>query len=192
VSNLLLAVHEIRERAGSAHRIRAHYEAIRDGIGVHKSPRVHGAIPVEPYSHTPGFAGAQQPGMTGQVKEDIITRIGELGVNVAGGRVRFRPDLVRRADFLVAPRPFRYVDVAGVRRTVPVPAGALGCTLCQVPVVVHGSGPARVVVTRADGVTSERDRLELDGPTSAAIFDRTGTVTRVDAFLGDLDWLPSP
>jgi hypothetical protein len=98
--------------------------------------------------------------------------------------VRFRPDLVRGADFLVAPRTFRYVDVAGVRRAIPVPAGALGCTLCQVPVVVHGAGPARVVVTRADGVTSGCEGLELDEPTSAAIFDRTGAVTRVDAYLG--------
>ncbi len=39
---------------------------------------MYGAIPTDPYSHTPGFAGAQQPGMTGPVKEDIC-RLGELG-----------------------------------------------------------------------------------------------------------------
>ena len=33
---------------------------------------------MDPYSHTPGGAGAKQPGMTGQVKEEVITRLGEL------------------------------------------------------------------------------------------------------------------
>jgi hypothetical protein len=190
VSKLLLAIHEILEKAdpATAGPIRAHYEAVRDGIGVHKSPRVHGAIPVDPYSHTPGFAGAQQPGMTGQVKEDILTRIGELGVTVAGGRIRFRPDLVRARDFLVAPRTFGYVDVAGARRAIPMPAGAFGFTLCQVPVVVHRGGPARLVVTWSDGTAGEHAGLELDEPTSAAIFDRAGSVSRLDAHLSrDLD-----
>jgi hypothetical protein len=186
VSKLLLAISEILGHADPAAeeatvaRIRAHYEAVRDGIGVHKSPRVHGAIPIDPYSHTPGFAGAQQPGMTGQVKEDLIARIGELGMSISDGRVEFRADLVRRAEFLTAPRPFGYVDVAGARRTIPLPAGTLGYTLCQVPVVLHRDGPARLVVNGGTEIAG----LELDAATSAAIFCRTGAVTRVDAHLG--------
>ena len=31
---------------------------------------------------TPDHSGAQQPGMTGQVKEEIITRFGELGFSL--------------------------------------------------------------------------------------------------------------
>ena len=52
------------------------------GIGAHKSPVNYGAFPSDPYSHTPAGKGAQQPGMTGQVKEDILSRFGELGLRV--------------------------------------------------------------------------------------------------------------
>ena len=48
-----------------------HFE-INAGIGAHKSPELYGAFPTDPYSHTPGGKGAQQPGMTGQVKEEGV------------------------------------------------------------------------------------------------------------------------
>ena len=41
------------------------------------------------YSHTPYKSGAKQPGMTGQVKEEIITRMGELGCFVEDGCLVF-------------------------------------------------------------------------------------------------------
>ena len=40
-------------------------------FGKVKTVRSYGAFPSDPYSHTPAHAGAQQPGMTGQVKEDF-------------------------------------------------------------------------------------------------------------------------
>jgi len=52
--------------------IRDHYNEIKNGLGLHKSPSLHGAFPVDAYSHTPSGAGAKQPGLTGQVKEDLI------------------------------------------------------------------------------------------------------------------------
>ena len=69
------------------------------GIGVHKSPSLYGAFPTDPYSHTPGGKGAQQPGMTGQVKEDILSRIGELGAIVSKGVLSFSPGLLRGREF---------------------------------------------------------------------------------------------
>ncbi|MFT6700054.1 MAG: hypothetical protein ACJAVD_001564, partial [Porticoccaceae bacterium] len=72
-----------------------HYYEIQAGIGVHKSPKLYGAFPTDPYSHTPGGKGAQQPGMTGQVKEDFLSRIGELGVFVKEGKINFSPRLLR-------------------------------------------------------------------------------------------------
>ena len=73
VSKLLLAVGETIERDGNDRLVRQ-YAEIREGIGSHKNPAEYGAFPFDPYSHTPSMAGAQQPGMTGQVKEDIISR----------------------------------------------------------------------------------------------------------------------
>ena len=78
VSKLLLAVAEVgaraeenNESAAIRKRLTGHYYAIHEGIGAHKSPYIYGAFPTDPYSHTPGNMGVQQPGMSGQVKEDI-------------------------------------------------------------------------------------------------------------------------
>ncbi len=60
---------------------------MRDGLGYRKGAADWGAFPADPYSHTPGEGGAQQPGMTGQVKEEILTRWGELGLRVRHGKV---------------------------------------------------------------------------------------------------------
>ena len=51
------------------------YYDIRGGLSAAKTPEEYGAFPYDPYSHTPDNSGAQQPGMTGQVKEEIITRL---------------------------------------------------------------------------------------------------------------------
>ncbi len=80
-------------------RLVAHYLAIREGIGSHKQPNEYGAFPFDPYSHTPSMAGVQQPGMTGQVKEDIISRWFELGVSVQDGQITFAPLFLRASDF---------------------------------------------------------------------------------------------
>ena len=136
---------------------------------MHKSPAVHGAFPTDPYSHTPGFAGAQQPGMTGQVKEDILCRLGELGVTVRRGSLVFRPDLFRAVELLTAPAAFAGIEV---------PAGAVGLTVCGVPVIVHAGGPARVEVTAADGSVVTRAGLVLESTTSDQVFGRSGRVTR--------------
>jgi hypothetical protein len=72
----------------------AHYRRVRDGLGYKKSAAEYGAFPADPYSHTPSEGGAQQPGMTGQVKEEIITRWGELGIRFEAGLIRFDPVLI--------------------------------------------------------------------------------------------------
>ena len=79
VSKLGLAVAEnvLAAPKGSAVReqLIKQYHDIKEGIGAHMSPDQYGAFPFDAYSHTPAMAGAQQPGMTGQVKEDIISRL---------------------------------------------------------------------------------------------------------------------
>jgi len=191
VSKLLVAVQETLDRAASAGEdatvvdcLSRQYHEIREGIGVHKPPEVYGAIPTDPYSHTPGFAGVQQPGMTGQVKEDLISRLGEMGVAVNKGRLAFRPHLVSRGEFLEEPRTFRFYGVDLQERSLELGPGTLAFTFCQTPVVAHRSGPARVEVSRADGFHHTEEGLELDAATSSAVFERTGAVRRLDVFFG--------
>jgi hypothetical protein len=191
VSKLLLAVQEVLNQAACAgedpallERLISHYHEIREGIGVHKSPKLFGAIPTDPYSHTPGFAGAQQPGMTGQVKEDIISRLGEMGVVVEDGKLCFRRYLVSRNEFLTEARLFQFYDIDGQQRSLHLDPRTMVLTTCQVPVVAHQSGPQRIEITRADGVRSVVEALDLDATTCAAIFERTGAISQLDVFFG--------
>jgi hypothetical protein len=191
VSKLLLAVQEVMDRAARAgedttlvERLRSRYVEIREGIGVHKPPELYGAMPTDPYSHTPGFAGVQQPGMTGQVKEDLISRLGEMGVAVEGGRLAFHAHLVNRGKFLTGARPFRFYDLEGRECCLDLEPGTLAFTTCQVPVVAHQSGPPRIEITSAGASRRTLEGLSLDAETSAAIFERAGTVRRVDVFFG--------
>lgn len=117
VSKLLLAVGENIQREEDENpspqgkvlgRLVSHYFAIREGIGSHKNPAEYGAFPFDPYSHTPSMAGAQQPGMTGQVKEDIISRFFELGVSVHDGQITFCPTMLKDTDFVNGELRFTY------------------------------------------------------------------------------------
>jgi hypothetical protein len=103
VAKLLLAVQErvfeaLDAAAPELPALIAHYRRVRDGLGYRKSAAAWGAFPADPYSHTPGEGGAQQPGMTGQVKEEILTRWGELGLRVRRGRVHFNAVLLDEAE----------------------------------------------------------------------------------------------
>ena len=162
------------------------YEDIRSGLGSNKSPEVYGAFPTDPYSHTPGFGGARQPGMTGQVKEEVLSRVAEMGVIVRGGCITFDPVLLRTQEFLSEPSDLRYVDVEGEERSVPVAAGQLGFTLCQVPVAIQVGAEASITVALKNGSSSVLLSDQLSEEISNAIFMKRGevvglTVTVVNA-----------
>jgi hypothetical protein len=191
VSKLLLAVREVLASVAGdpgeealVERLWKQYTGIRDGLGLHKTPAVYGAMPIDPYSHTPSFAGAQQPGMTGQVKEDLIIRLGEMGVRVEEGRLIFQPDLATRAEFLSEARTFRFIDVDGQEASLHLEVGTLAFTTCQVPVVAHRAGPPRIELTPREGPCQVITSLGLDLATSGAIFERTGEVGRLDVYWG--------
>jgi hypothetical protein len=110
VSKLLLAVQEnffdALERGdnlATCQRLGKLYYRVRQGLGFNKSPSEYGAFPADPYSHTPKHAGAQQPGMTGSVKEEILSRFGELGIRVSNGQAHFEPALLRTREFMPSP-----------------------------------------------------------------------------------------
>ena len=149
VAKLQLAVQERvfeaqDQQAPELASLQAYYRKVRDGLGYRKSAADYGAFPADPYSHTPAEGGAQQPGMTGQVKEEILTRWGELGLRMRDGRVHFDPVLLDEAE---------------------VPSdGALTFTWARVPYSLRRGPATRVFLIGAQG------RLEC--PERA--FDRTG------------------
>jgi hypothetical protein len=191
VSKLLLAIQEVLNLAVRSNaesdiikQLWKHYDETREGIGVHKSPELYGAIPTDPYSHTPSFAGVQQPGMTGQVKEDIITRFGEMGVIVAKGKLGFNTQLVNRSEFLKAPSPFLYYTLDGEEQCIELEKDTLAFTLCQIPVIAHRAGLAQIKVAYRDGSNKIIAGLTLDLQTSTDIFKRSNEVLRLDVFFG--------
>ncbi len=192
VSKLLLATGEAvagaRDEGADPRttaRLETAYREIREGLGTHKPPEVYGAFPTDPYSHTPSFAGAQQPGMTGQVKEDIISRLAELGARVDRGRLSFVRSFAAEDEVLREEGRFDYVDVEGEESGLTVGAGCYAFTVCQLPVVVHVDGSAageRMDITRADGSVESLPALELGVEESAGVFARTGAARRLDVF----------
>ncbi len=166
VSKLLLAVQEQcnrEEDPGLKKKLAACYYDIRKGIGFNKTPQVYGAFPADPYSHTPAGQGAKQPGMTGQVKEEIITRWTELGITVQDGILSLHCPILD-------PKEFREDDT-------------LEFTWCGVPFTYHkaaGKNNEKMEIV-FDGTTISRDGTEFTREESGAIFSRNGRVTAVRA-----------
>ena len=159
------------------------YFDIRAGIGFNKTPDNYGAFPTDPYSHTPGFAGAKQPGMTGQVKEEVITRLMELGLSVKGGAICFKPFILRKSEFLSASDSLSYFDISGEQQLVNLQAGQLGFTYCQVPVIYSLADETSIVISFADGSEKAIAADAIDAQTSLAIFDKTGEVVKIQVAL---------
>ncbi|WP_297792225.1 hypothetical protein [uncultured Eudoraea sp.] len=186
VSKLLLAVQECclkaiedNESDEIVGRLLEHYYEINEGIGVHKSPELYGAFPTDPYSHTPSGKGAQQPGMTGQVKEDILSRIGELGVFVKNGKLQFKPDLLRRKEFMQKGDTFPYIDLNKQQKELKLEDNSLCFTYCQIPIIYKLSENESLKVVLSDDSIMENDELQLDLATSKKIFERTGEISHI-------------
>ncbi|MFK8059810.1 MAG: hypothetical protein AB8B78_06940 [Polaribacter sp.] len=186
VSKLLLAVQEncllainSNESEEVIGRLLEHYYEINEGIGVHKSPEFYGAFPTDPYSHTPAGKGAQQPGMTGQVKEDVLSRFGELGVFVKNGEVTFNPRLLRQEEFLKDAKDFNYVNINGDKKTLILDSDTLAFTYCQVPIVYQISDENKLKVFYENGKNSEVRDLKLSQENSTELFKRTGNIKKI-------------
>lgn len=186
VSKLLLAVEECVIEAiedNGSHqtigKLLEHFYEINEGIGVHKSPKLYGAFPIDPYSHTPVGKGAQQPGMTGQVKEDILSRIGELGVFVKNGCIQFNPYLLRAEEFIKEEKTFEYIDIDHEEGSISLPKNSLAFTYCQIPIVYTISDIDELEVVNQDGTTLSSEVLRLDVATSSKVFQRSGEVKRI-------------
>lgn len=169
VSKLMLAAQEValavcRENSSSEglrHRAVSAYYGVQRGLGFRQTPESYGAFPAEPYSHSQGERGAQQPGLTGQVKEGLLCRLGELGVDFSDGKLSFRPYLLRAAEFddgdlsfTHARTPLRYQPCDGIEEP-------------------------KVTVVKSDGREIVFPNGVLDIETSSSILFNRGSVANV-------------
>ena len=188
VSKLMLAVEENfftcvehGESEALTTQIASLYYRVRDGIGFNKTPLEYGAFPMDPYSHTPKHSGAQQPGMTGQVKEEILTRFGELGLRIKEGQVSFIPSLLQSCEFIKEAKLFRYLDVNEQWKEIDVPAMGLAFTWCQVPIVyqLNDDVESSLTVTYSDAKQQSYSQLGLSAEDSSEIFLRSGQIQQI-------------
>jgi len=189
VSKLLLAVQEVYLKAAKDRvdpeiisGLKEHYYHIRDGLGLRKPPDVYGAFPTDPYSHTPGFAGVQQPGMTGQVKEDFITRFGELGVIIEDGCIRFDPRLLAENEFSDTETDWQTNE-----GTIRLNKGELGYSICGTPVIYRLANSKSIRIEYTGGkefVLADTNLLERKF--SQLIFQRAGKIKSIRVELSDI------
>lgn len=183
VSKLLLAVQETVVRCQDdlsvAGLLVEKYYDIRAGLGFNKKPDAYGAFPTDPYSHTPKGQGARQPGMTGMVKEEILTRQRELGLSIERGCLVFNPVLFNRAERLSDPVHFTYLDVNGNQQKIELPAGAVAATICQTPVILRNGEQAEIQIVFADGSIQTVPGYCLDETNSRHIFQRDGVIQQL-------------
>ena len=125
------------------------FERVTGRFPMRQTPLECGALPLEPYSHSSFDGFARQPGMTGQVKESLLMRRGELGVIVRGGCVRFEPSLVRREEF--------------------DDSGALSFSLCGTEIIYRRGDTESMEISFADG----RESLRLKGHSLPAALSAT-------------------
>jgi len=183
VSKLLLAVQENFMAAVEEHadevtvgRLKEHYYEIKAGIGLYKSPALYGAFPTDAYSHTPGGAGVKQPGMTGQVKEDVISRMGELGVQVENGEIIFNTSLLNPDEFIKKGEVFVYYDLNNTKNEIQLAEGDLAYTICKIPVICKNGDRNEIKISMVDSKEKTISGLRIDAATSADIFNRNSKI----------------
>ena len=189
-SKLLLAIQENYYRSiykdgidQTSIGLRTAYFDIKRGLGTSKNPEIYGAFPTDPYSHTPAHKGAQQPGMTGQVKEDILSRLGELGVIVQDGTIVFDNSLMNQDEFLKEAKKFEYYNLSGEMSSLIVDKGSFAFLFCQVPVIYTLAERSMINIHFYNGETKKVDVLQLSKDVSRRIFMRDGSIDHLEVYL---------
>ena len=187
VSKLLLATQELFFKAKETNEdisvikdLGEFYYKIRSGLSSDKTPEQYGAFPYDPYSHTPYKRGAQQPGMTGQVKEEIIARMGELGVTLKNGQLIFQTALLKISEFLREDSVFSYVDINQKFCNYNLKQKQLGFTYCQVPIIYQLSKKDwSLFVSFKDQSTETILGNSLPFEISKNLFSRSGKIKEI-------------
>lgn len=183
VSKLLLAVQENiflavdRKTSESLiDKLKAHYYDIRAGIGYNKSAAVYGAFPFDPYSHTPAGKGAKQPGMTGQVKEEVITRLAETGIRILEGKISIDETLIDENEFHREVVKWQVTGCNGNKQNITLSAGSFGATFCQTPYIVKKGKEKSVTINFTDSSKESYKGTTVPEKISQTIYRRTGEV----------------
>ena len=157
------------------------YYKIRKGLSSSKTPNQYGAFPFDPYSHSPAHSGAQQPGMTGQVKEEILTRFGELGCFIINGAIVFSPILLRKSEFLLKSKIFNYYNIFNDKSEIRVKKNQLAFIFNQVPIIYDINQQIReeIKIDYLNGETKLLLGSKINFEISKEVFSRKGLISKI-------------
>ncbi len=163
ILELAIANREVRHKARTVYCV---YRDVTRQFLYRKDAATCQAIPIEPYSHSSFDGKSQQPGMTGQVKESVIMRRGELGVIVDKGRLQFDPWFVAPAEF--------------------DGEGRLSFTVCGIAVcyVKGGADDGQIDVHYTDGKMERVQGYTLPESISRDVFFRRSDIASIDVRYG--------
>ena len=182
VGECALAARDSGADAATIDRLVHGYHRVRDGLGFRMDAARFGALPIDAYSHSNGDGQARQPGMTGQVKEELLTRRMELGVRAVDGELHFEPMLVEPGEWTAEPAEWTLPTHAG-RPGVPIviPADGLGFQVCGVPVIYHRvDGPPTLRVHEDSGEVRSIDGDRLDRVLADRLRSRDGSILKIE------------
>lgn len=187
VSKLNLAIAETIEKTdlkkADIHKsLSEHFSKVNIGIGLYKSPMEYGAFPTDPYSHTPSHRGAQQPGMTGQVKEDIISRYKELGIVYSQGQISFQPSILSKEEFFKNEKTVNFYTIQGENKSIVIPKNSLAFTICQTPVLYILAASNQITINYNDRQETI-DGTMLSHELSNKLWNRSGEILSLHVML---------
>ena len=175
VSKLLLAIQEQyvlslfrKDPLPTRKALKSIYKEIRSGIGFNKTPEEYGAYPTDPYSHSPWGQGAKQPGMTGQVKEEIITRFVELGLAVHHGSIMIIPEAILEDQWIGESGSSSF---------------SFSFSFCGVLFLMKQSDHTGISLTYGDGHIETQMDLSISREISQSIFRRQSNIEKITVSL---------
>ena len=128
--------------------------------------------------------------MTGQVKEDIINRWAELGVQAHQGRLSYKPTFLRKSEFIDQEDSLSCYSYLGEVIKVIVPENGLGFTYCQTPVVYKIADNNDLNIFYTDGSSKKVEGCTLDLEDSKSVFKRKGKILRIELSIKEENLLP--
>jgi hypothetical protein len=116
--------------------------------------------------------------MTGQVKEDVIVKWGELGIVVKEGLLSFMPRILRESLFLKSDGHFDFYNVKGEPVSLELSENSLAFTFCQVP-IVYSLGKTSVIEVKSEGKSHRIEGESLDMSWTEKVFARRGDIEQI-------------
>ena len=121
--------------------------------------------------------------MTGQVKEEIITRMGELGCIINNGKLIFNPKLLKISEFLTEKSTFSFVDINQSMCKLDLDQNQLAFTYCQVPIVYElKDGGQSISISYANNKIESINGDSLSKEISADLFSRSGKIKEIKVY----------